>query len=122
MPRFPTTIAGESSGQELRSYLSLVATLEGEIRRASTALEKGDNIKNVRSTGVTLKRRIIWTRDVTMSLTDEPVRGGAPGKNGGQVISLIHDLSSTHGDLFVGTFAQRLLAQVARPFYDMLRL
>lgn len=108
--------------QELRSYLSLVATLEGEIRRALTALDKGDTVKNVRSTGVTLKRCVIWTRDATMGLrlmslfVEEAKR-----KKGGQVISLIHDLSSTHGDPFVGAFAKRLLAQVARPFYEMLR-
>jgi gamma-tubulin complex component 3 len=108
--------------QELRSYLSLVATLEGEIRRASTALEKGDDPKQVRATGVTLKRCVIWTRDATMGLrlmsrfVEEAKR-----KKGGQVISLVHDLSSTHGDPFVGAFAQRLLTQVARPFYEMLR-
>ncbi|ETN42423.1 uncharacterized protein HMPREF1541_01578 [Cyphellophora europaea CBS 101466] len=108
--------------QELRSYLSLVASLEGEIRRALTALEKGDDPKSVRSTGVTLKRCVIWTRDATMGLrlmslfVEEAKR-----KKGGQVISLIHDMSSTHGDPFVGSFAQRLLAQVARPFYEMLR-
>ena len=108
--------------QELRSYLSLVATLEGEIRRTTTALGKGEDVQSVRTVSVTLKRCVIWTRDATMGLrlmslfVEE-----AKKKRGGQIISLIHDLSSSHGDPFVGSFAERLLAQVARPFYEMLR-
>src|SRR5271156_6382104 len=53
---------------ELRSYLSLVATLEGEIRRALTAMEREDEKQGVRKAGVTLKRCVIWTRDATMGL------------------------------------------------------
>lgn len=108
---------------ELRSYLGLVSTLEGEIRRALTAIEKGeDERKAVRTAGVTLKRCVIWTRDATMglrlmSLISEEARK----KRGGQLVTLIHSLSSSHGDPFVGAFAERLLAHVARPFYDMLR-
>jgi len=44
------------------------------------------------------------------------------GKKGGQLISLIHGFSSSHGDPFVCAFAEKLLAHVTRPFYDMLRL
>lgn len=43
-------------------------------------------------------------------------------KKGGQLISLIHSFSSSHGDPFVCAFAEKLLAHVTRPFYDMLRL
>ena len=43
-------------------------------------------------------------------------------KKGGQLISLIHGFSSSHGDPFVCAFAEKLLAHVTRPFYDMLRL
>ncbi|KPI37430.1 Spindle pole body component alp6 [Cyphellophora attinorum] len=108
--------------QELRAYLSLVATLEGEVRRALALLDQGDSLKSVRSAGVTLKRCVIWTKDATMGLrlmslfVEEAKR-----RKGGLIISLIHDLSSTHGDPFVGAFASRMLAQVARPFYEMLR-
>ena len=42
-------------------------------------------------------------------------------KKGGQLISLIHGFSSSHGDPFVCAFAEKLLAHVTRPFYDMLR-
>lgn len=34
---------------------------------------------------------------------------------------MIHGFSSSHGDPFVGAFAERLLSSVTRPFYDMLR-
>jgi gamma-tubulin complex component 3 len=42
-------------------------------------------------------------------------------KRGGQLISLIHGYSSSHGDPFVGNFAEKLLSHITRPFYDMLR-
>lgn len=43
------------------------------------------------------------------------------GKKGGELISLIHAFSSTHGDPFVSTFSSRLLEHVTKPFYTMLR-
>lgn len=109
-------------GTELRSYLSLVATLEGEIRRALTAIEKEDEKQGIRKAGVTLKRCVIWTRDATMGLRlMSLVVEESKLKRGGQLISLIHGFSSSHGDPFVGVFAERLLAYVTRPFYEMLR-
>jgi gamma-tubulin complex component 3 len=107
---------------ELRSYLSLVATLEGEIRQVMTAVEEGQEKKGVRQAGVTLKRCVIWTRDATMGLRlMSLIVEESKQKRGGQLISLIHGFSSSHGDLFVSTFAGRLLVHVTRPFYDMLR-
>lgn len=44
------------------------------------------------------------------------------GKKGGQLISLIHGFSTSHGDPFVCAFAEKLLTHITRPFYDMLRL
>jgi gamma-tubulin complex component 3 len=109
-------------GIELRSYLSLVATLEGEIRRGLTAIEKKDTSLGIRKAGVTLKRCVIWTRDATMGLRLMTLMvEESKQKKGGQLISLIHGFSSSHGDPFVGAFAERLLAHVTRPFYDMLR-
>lgn len=109
-------------GIELRSYLSLVATLEGEIRRCLAAAEKDDTPMGVRKAGVTLKRCVIWTRDATMGLRLMTlVVEESKQKIGGQLISLIHGFSSSHGDPFVGAFAERLLTRVTRPFYDMLR-
>ena len=105
---------------ELRSYLSLIATLEGEIRRGLAAGEK-DPIA-IRKTGVTLKRCVIWTRDATMALRlMKVVVEKSTERRGGQLISLIHGYSSSHGDPFVSAFAEKLLAHVTRPFYDMLR-
>ncbi|KKY34328.1 putative spc97 spc98 family protein [Diaporthe ampelina] len=42
-------------------------------------------------------------------------------KRGGQLISLIHGFSTSHGDPIVAAFAERLLGSVTRPFYDILR-
>jgi len=109
-------------GLEMRSYLGLVATLEGQIRRALTMLDETQPRKGLGRAGVTLKRCVIWTREATMglrlmSLMVEEARS----RKGGQLISLIHSFASSHGDPFVGSFAERLLSNVTRPFYDMLR-
>jgi gamma-tubulin complex component 3 len=53
---------------ELRAYLSLVATLEAEIRQALAAIGDGTEPQGVRKGGVTLKRCVVWTRDATMAL------------------------------------------------------
>ncbi|KAL3453754.1 Spc98 family-domain-containing protein [Aspergillus insuetus] len=104
---------------ELRSYLGLVATLEGEIRRALAAPGGPNGLKSA----VTLKRCVIWTRDATMALRlMSLIVEEAQNKKGGQLISLIHGFSTSHGDPFVCNFAEKLLAHVTRPFYDMLRL
>ena len=55
-------------GSELRSYLGLIATLEGEIRRAITSLGGNEVQGSVSDAGVTLKRCVIWTREATMGL------------------------------------------------------
>ncbi|KAL2441375.1 Spindle pole body component alp6 [Exophiala dermatitidis] len=107
---------------ELRSYLSLVASLESEIRQSLATIEKTTDRKAVCTTGVTLKRCLIWTRDATMGLRlMKLVVEDSRQQRGGQMISLIHNLASSHGDPFVASFAERLLARVARPFYEMLR-
>ncbi|EPE10632.1 spindle pole body component alp6 [Ophiostoma piceae UAMH 11346] len=107
---------------ELRAYLSLVATLESQIRRALATLDGAAPRSGIGKAGVTLKRCVVWTREATMGLrlmaliAEESVN-----KRGGQLISLIHSFSTSHGDPVVGAFAERLLAPVARPFYDILR-
>lgn len=55
-------------GIELRSYLALIATLEGEIRRFLTSLDGAEHRSAVRKVGVTLKRCVIWTREATLGL------------------------------------------------------
>ncbi|KAI9881450.1 MAG: Microtubule-nucleating Tub4p (gamma-tubulin) complex component [Pleopsidium flavum] len=109
-------------GQELRSYLGLVATLEGEIRRALASLGDGEPRGGIGTAGVTLKRCVIWTREATMGLRLISLMvEESKTRRGGQLISMIHGFSSSHGDPFVGAFAERLLSSVTRPFYDMLR-
>ncbi|KAJ9611674.1 Microtubule-nucleating Tub4p (gamma-tubulin) complex component [Cladophialophora chaetospira] len=107
---------------ELRSYLSLVASLETEIRQALATVHNNQDQKAVRMTGVTLKKCLIWTRDATMGLRlMKLIVEDSKQKRGGQLLSLIHSLSSSHGDPFVSSFAEKILAQVARPFYEMLK-
>lgn len=109
-------------GSELRSYLCLISTLEGEIRRAITSLDKNEQQGRIGKAGVTLKRCVVWTREATMGLRLMSLMvGEAMSRKGGQLISMIHAFSTSHGDPFVGAFAERMLSHVTRPFYDMLR-
>jgi gamma-tubulin complex component 3 len=109
-------------GGELRSYLGLVATLEGQIRRALLSLDEKEPRGGIGKAGVTLKRCVVWTREATMGLRlMSLISEESESKKGGQLISLIHGFSSSHGDPMVGAFAERLLIHVTRPFYDMLR-
>lgn len=55
-------------GGELRSYLGLVATLEGQIRRALSSLDENEPRNGIGKAGVTLKRCVVWTREATMGL------------------------------------------------------
>ncbi|KAL3424387.1 Spc97/Spc98 family protein [Phlyctema vagabunda] len=107
---------------ELRSYLGLVATLEGQIRRALQSLDEKEPRGGIGKAGVTLKRCVVWTREATMGLRlMSLISEESKSKRGGQLVSLIHGFSSSHGDPMVGAFAERLLVHVTRPFYDMLR-
>jgi gamma-tubulin complex component 3 len=107
---------------ELRSYLSLIAVLEGQIRLALSSLDESAPRGGIGKAGVTLKRCVVWTREATMGLRlMSLIAEESKSKRGGQLISLIHSFSSSHGDPIVGAFAERLLAHVTRPFYDILR-
>ncbi|KAM5352297.1 hypothetical protein ACJ41O_005020 [Fusarium nematophilum] len=107
---------------ELKSYLSLIATLEGQIRRALASLDEEAPRAGIGKTGVTLKRCVVWTREATMGLRlMSLIAEESEKKKGGQLISLIHSFSSSHGDPVVAAFAERLLGSFTRPFYDILR-
>lgn len=107
---------------ELRAYLSLVATLEGQIRRALSSLDESAPRSGMGRAGVTLKRCVVWTREATMGLRLlSLIAEESKSKKGGQLISLIHGFSTSHGDPIVAAFAERLLGSVTRPFYDILR-
>lgn len=107
---------------ELRSYLTLVATLEGQVRRALVSIDETAPRSGIGKAGVTLKRCVIWTREATMGLRLlSLIAEESKTKKGGQIISLIHSFSTSHGDPVVGAFAERLLTPITRPFYDILR-
>ena len=109
-------------GNKLRSYLGLIATLEGEIRRALATFNESNQRVAIGKAGVTLKRCVLWTREGTMGLRLMSLMvEESKNKKGGQLISMIHAFSTSHGDPFVGAFAERTLSHVTRPFYDMLR-
>ncbi|KAM4066089.1 spindle pole body component [Hirsutella rhossiliensis] len=109
-------------GSELRSYLSLIATLEGQIRRALSSLDENLPREGIGKAGVTLKRCVVWTREATMGLRLMClIAEESEDKKGGQLISLIHSFSSSHGDPLVAAFAERLLGSFTGPFYNILR-
>lgn len=106
-------------GNELRGYVELVGGLESQIRIAIAAAERGEGFLK---SGVTLKRCVVWTREATMGLRlMSLIVDKTRGQKGGQLISTIHSFASDHGDPFVRAFAERILTQITRPFYDMLR-
>ncbi|EMD70212.1 hypothetical protein GGP41_000348 [Bipolaris sorokiniana] len=108
--------------KELRAYLGLVATLEGQIKRALAQLGEGSAHQGASKAGVTLKRCVIWIREPTMGLRLMSLMvEESKKKKGGELIALIHSFSLNHGDPYVMNFAERLLSDVTRPFYDMLR-
>ena len=107
---------------ELRSYLALISSLEIQIRQAISSVEGAEPRDRPGKVGVTLKRCVLWTREATMGLRlMNLIAEEAKTKKGGQLISLIHGFSTSHGDPFVGGYAERLLSYATRPFYDMLR-
>ncbi|KAG8625362.1 hypothetical protein KVT40_007113 [Elsinoe batatas] len=109
-------------GEELKSYLGLVATLENHIRKALAQVDESMSRQSLGKAGVTLKRCVVWTRDATLGLRlMNVIVEEATGKKGGHLITLIHDLSISHGDPFVHSFANRLLHKVTEPFYIMLQ-
>ena len=55
-------------GGELRSYLGLIATLEGEIRKSIASVNDNGSRVSGGKVGVTLRRCVVWTRDATMAL------------------------------------------------------
>ncbi|CAI9635764.1 spindle pole body component alp6 [Alternaria burnsii] len=108
--------------KELRAYLGLVATLEGQIKRALAQMSDAPTQQGISKAGVTLKRCVIWIREPTMGLRLMSLMvEESKSKKGGELIALIHSFSLNHGDPYVMSFAERLLSDVTRPFYDMLR-
>ena len=109
-------------GSELRSYLGMIAALEAQVRRALSSLDESAPRAGIGNAGVTLKRCVVWTREATMGLRLMSLMAEeSESKKGGQLITLIHSFSSSHGDPVVAAFAERLLGSFTLPFYDVLR-
>ncbi|KAG4303798.1 hypothetical protein PORY_002796 [Pneumocystis oryctolagi] len=100
---------------ELSAYLSLVSTLEVEIRK--DLLLSDDNLEK---RSVTLKRVIIWTREASMGLRLMMLMAETcKNFKGGQLINCILEFSF-HGDPFVHEFAEKLIESLTKPFYNIL--
>lgn len=113
---------GAAIGLELRSYLSLIASLDGQIRRALATLPESRSSDSLGKAGATLKRCVVWTREATLGLRFmSSLAAASRTRRGGQLITHMHTLASLHGDPFVEAFSERLLSHVTQPFYDMLR-
>ena len=110
---------------ELSGWMNLVAGIEGEIRRflAQPAEDQEG--------GVTLKRCAIWVREGTlglrlMSVIIEDTNGMRlkyeliVGLKGGSLVDRVHSFTA-HGDPYVRSFAHKLLTQITRPWYEMLK-
>lgn len=107
-------------GLELRGWVNLISGLESEIRRANSSAIAGESASD--SAEVTLKRSLVWIQDAIMGLRlMSLIMEKTKGLKGGQLISTIHYLASSHGDPYVHQFAERLLSHTTRPFYEMLR-
>jgi len=116
-------IKGEISG-----WMNLVAGIEGEIR--------GYLAQDENPGTVTLKRCAIWVREGTlglrlMSVMIEDTKGLPPfllcvrrmlmvELKGGALVDKIHSFTA-HGDPYIRTFAHKLLMQITRPWYEMLK-
>ena len=108
-------------GSELRSYLGLVASIEGKIRSAIASANEDERQMGVIAQ-VTLRRCLLWVTDAVYGLRlMRFMLQDIEDKKGGRLISMVHHLSTQYGDPFIIKFAERLLAQITRPFYDMLR-
>ncbi|MCJ1312159.1 Microtubule-nucleating Tub4p (gamma-tubulin) complex component [Agyrium rufum] len=111
---------------ELRAYLGLIATIEGEIRRSNALLQDNltspGGLKNTMKATVTLKRCVVWTREATVGLRLMSVMAEeSKSKRGGQLITFIHSFVTSNGDPFISAFAERVLSHLTKPFYNMLR-
>jgi gamma-tubulin complex component 3 len=107
-------------GIELRGWVNLVSGLESEIRREKINAILGESVSNL--SDVTLRRSLVWIQDAILGLRlMSLIMEKTTGLKGGQLISAIHYLASSHGDPYVHQFAERLLGHITRPFYEMLR-
>ncbi|KAJ3043517.1 Gamma-tubulin complex component 3 [Rhizophlyctis rosea] len=100
--------------QELTDYYRLIAVLEAQIAREQQA-------GSFAAKGLSLKRLHVWTMEPLHRLRMMSVLIDlCAGEKGGALISIVHNYVN-HGDPFVQMFIHRLLSEISKPFYDMLR-
>jgi gamma-tubulin complex component 3 len=111
---------------ELSGWMNLVAGIESEIRGYLASSNSNEG-------GVTLKRCAIWVKEGTlglrlMSVIIEDTAGITilivalimVGLKGGALVDKVHSFTA-HGDPYVRSFAHKLLTQITRPWYEMLK-
>ncbi|KAH6580168.1 hypothetical protein BASA60_002985 [Batrachochytrium salamandrivorans] len=100
---------------ELVDYYRMIAMLENQ-------LDSSDSLEgSFFSTGLTLKRLYIWIQSPLQRLRNLSVLiDVCKGCKGGALISMIHNYV-THGDPEVREYIRRLLVEISRPFYTMLK-
>lgn len=102
---------------ELQPYLSLVTSLEAEIKKSLN-----DSDEEAAHRAVTLRRTWIWLRDATLSLRLlSRMVIDYRGKGGGEIISLIHHYSTTSGDPLIRDIVERMVTVISEPFYSIIR-
>ena len=117
-----TQSLGAAIGLELRSYLGLISSLEGQIRKALSDVDNGDIRRSLSKSGVSIKRCVIWTREATLGLRLLSfLAAESRTRKGGQLVGHVHRLATIHGDPFIESFCERLLSRITQPFYEMLR-
>ncbi|KAJ3037161.1 Gamma-tubulin complex component 3, partial [Rhizophlyctis rosea] len=100
---------------ELTDYYRLIAVLESQITR------DGKSVEEFAAKGMSLKRLSVWTMEPLHRLRMMSVLIDlCKGEKGGSLITAVHNYVH-HGDPFVQMFIHRLLSEISKPFYEMLR-
>ncbi|KAK7202614.1 gamma tubulin complex protein 3 [Myxozyma melibiosi] len=107
---------------EMRGYLTLVTRIDEEIRKELQHEKTSPEWKQGwTSGGVTLKKCVYWLREPTMVLRlIADMVSKCADLNGGELINELYQYTS-HGDPFISDFANRILQDVCRPFYEFVQ-
>lgn len=100
--------------QELTEYFRLIAVLESQLQEE---LDQGIGLS---TSGVTLRRLVVWTFDPLIRLKSlAALVDVCKGKKGGALASSIYSYMQ-HGDPFVRSLIKHILTMVAQPIYATL--
>ncbi|RHZ90285.1 hypothetical protein Glove_1g17 [Diversispora epigaea] len=99
---------------ELTEYYRFIANLEAAITK------EVDNQQFLTS-GISLKRLLVWTQDSLFKLRIMSVLVECcKEKRGGALVSTIYNYTN-HGDPFIQEFINKILEEISRPFFEMLQ-